>query len=122
MSDYPHLRQRASDLQQQLLAAERKLSEAKTEHRRRSSELQQTVKQLQTHQAQPSPELCALQSELEQMRKTHHKVDVGLARDKMGLVWGGGGRLASFPGSVVLLVLSLWILLKAKPTMLLAGL
>ena len=90
MSDYPHLRQRASDLQQQLLAAERKLSEAKTEHRRRSSELQQTVKQLQTHQAQPSPELCTLQSELEQMRKTHHKVDVGLARDKMGLVWGGG--------------------------------
>ena len=120
MSDYPHLRQRASDLQQQLLAAERKLSEAKTEHRRRSSELQQTVKQLQTHQAQPSPELCALQSELEQMRKTHHKVDVGLAWDKMGLVWGG--RLASFPGSVVLLVPSLWILLKAKPTMLLAGL
>jgi len=75
MSDYPHLRQRASDLQQQLLAAERKLSE----HRRRSSELQQMVKQLQSHQAQPSPELCALQSELEQMRKTHHKVETDLA-------------------------------------------
>lgn len=75
MSDYPHLRQRTSDLQQQLLAAERKLSE----HRRRSSELQQMVKQLQSHQAQPSPELCALQSELEQMRKTHHKVETDLS-------------------------------------------
>ena len=29
------------------------------------------------------------------MRKTHHKVDVGLARDKMGLVWGGGGGVSS---------------------------
>jgi len=74
MSDYQHLKQRTLELQQQLLAAEKKFSEAKSDHRRRTSELQQVVKQLQARLAQPCHELCTLQSELEQMRKTHHKV------------------------------------------------
>lgn len=73
MRDYQQLKQKVSELQQCLAMADEKLSEVKTEYKRRHSEHKQLLKQLQTRHAKPISELASLQEEIEQLRKQHHK-------------------------------------------------
>ena len=73
LSDCHLLKQQLSDTQKQLMTSERKFSEAKSEHKKRNSEQQQVIRQLQTKLSRPSPEQLTLQSELEQMQKAHHR-------------------------------------------------
>ena len=73
MADYQSLKQRTLELQRQLTTASKKLSETKVEYKQRNSEQQQLIKSLQSRLSNPSPELLALQVEIERLQRTHQE-------------------------------------------------
>ena len=85
MRDYQQLKQKVSELQQCAAMADKKLSEAKIEYKRRLSEQKQLLKQLQTKHAKPISELASLQEEIERLQKQHHKEMVVLEYDNKRL-------------------------------------
>ena len=85
MKDYQQLKQKVSELQQSLAVADKRLSEAKIEYKRRLTEQKQLLKQLQTRHARPVEELTSLQEEVEQLRKQHHKEMLVLEYDNKQL-------------------------------------
>jgi antitoxin component of MazEF toxin-antitoxin module len=85
MRDYQQLKQKVSELQQCVAVANRKLSEAKIEYKRRLSEQKQLLKQLQMKHAKPISELASLQDEIERLQKQHHKEMLTLEHDNRHL-------------------------------------
>ena len=68
-----------------MAVADRKLSEAKIEYKRRLSEQKQLLKQLQMKHAKPISELASLQDEIERLQKQHHKEMLTLEHDNKHL-------------------------------------
>lgn len=85
MKDYQQLKQKVSELQRCVAMADKKLSEAKIEYKKRLSEQKQLLKQLQTKHAKPISELASLQEELERLQKQHHKEMLTLEYDNKRL-------------------------------------
>lgn len=54
---------------QRLATAERKLSEAKTEHRRQESEQQEVIRKLRSRLGRPNHEQLRLMEEIEQVKR-----------------------------------------------------
>ena len=57
------------DQSQRLAAAERRLSEAKAEHRRQQSEQQEVIRKLRSRLGRPNHEQMRLMEEVEQVKK-----------------------------------------------------
>ena len=69
MGDYDQLQQKSQELARELANAEKKLQE----YKRRNSDNQRLVKDLQSRAPHPAQELEALKKELDEIRAAHHK-------------------------------------------------
>lgn len=85
MGNYHELQKRSNDLQQEVATIEKRLSETKSEYKRRISDQQRLIKDLQVKISHPSSKFEALQRELEQLRDTHQKEVLVMEYDKKEL-------------------------------------
>ena len=85
MKDYQQLKLKVSELQQRVSMADKKLSEANIEYKRRLNEQKQLLKQLQSRHTRPVEELTSLQEEIERLRKQHHREMLVLEYDNKQL-------------------------------------
>lgn len=69
VDDYDLLQKRCQDLSQELAVVEKRLSD----YKRKNSDSQRLIKELQSKVPHPTHELEVLKRELEEIRKAHHK-------------------------------------------------
>lgn len=92
-SDYNQLKKKVAELKQQLSFSESKCAELRSNQKQQ----QATVKQLQAKLSKPGMELVSLQTEVERLRKVHHKEMLVLEYDNKQL----GRQLAAQTEDVI---------------------